>query len=94
MKPRSSTPRHIQLKWQKLNTENLKSSKRKANSYIQGKAHMAISLFFRNFADQKGVATYIQRAERKKTLQLRILYPARLSFRMERENREFTRQTS
>ena len=47
--------------------KNLKSSKRKEDSYIQGKPYQDISRFFiRNFADQKSMALYIQSAEREK----------------------------
>jgi len=64
---------------------NYKCSKRTENGYIQGKLHKAISRFFsRNFPHQKGMPWYIQSAEWK-NLQPKILYPARLSFRVLRQ---------
>ena len=42
--PKRNTPRHIIIKLLKIkDRENLKSSKRKADSYLQRSAHKAIS---------------------------------------------------
>ena len=38
--PSRNTSRHILIKWIRLNTKNIKSSKGKATSNIQGKPHM------------------------------------------------------
>ena len=66
--------------------ENLKTTRKRKVIYIQRKPHKAICCSFKgNFACPEEVAWYIQSAERKKTLQPRILYPARLSFRIEGE---------
>ena len=54
-------PRHILIKLTKTkHKESIKSSKGKATSNIQGKAHTFNSLSFsRNFAGQKGMVGYI-----------------------------------
>ena len=61
--------------------------KRKTNSHIQGDSHKGIRWFFyRKFSGQKEVALYIQCTEKNKNnLQLRTIYEARFSFRMEGE---------
>ena len=60
LNPRRNTSRHILIKWIRLNTKNIKSSKGKATSNIQGKAHMINSRSFsRNSTGQKGMAGYI-----------------------------------
>ena len=41
--PRRNTPRHISIKLPKIKAENLKSSERKGDSYLQRRAHKAIS---------------------------------------------------
>ena len=42
--PKRTTPRHIIIKMPKVNDkENLKSSKRKAGSYLQRSAHKTVS---------------------------------------------------
>ena len=52
MDTKRPTPRHIIIKMPKVNDkENLKSSKRKAGSYLQRSAHKTVSRFLkRNFA--------------------------------------------
>ena len=63
----------------------LKSSKRKTKCYLQRNPHMTISrIFSRNFAVQKGVAGYIQSAERK-TLLTKTTSPSKVG-------KEFSRQ--
>ena len=41
--PRRSTPRHIIIKTPRLKTENLKSSKKKRDSYLQGSVRKTVS---------------------------------------------------
>ena len=41
--PRRSIPRHIIIKTPRLKIENLKSSKRKEVSYLQGSSHKTVS---------------------------------------------------
>ena len=52
------TPRHIIIKMAKVkDKEDLQDSKGKTKSHLQGNPHKANSQFYyRNFADQKGVA--------------------------------------
>nr|KAF6413489.1 hypothetical protein HJG59_009717 [Molossus molossus] len=46
MNPNRSTPRHIIIKMRKIKgKENLKSSKRKADSYLQKSSHQTVSRF-------------------------------------------------
>ena len=59
--PRRNTPRHILIKLTKTKTQrkNIKSSKKKATSNIQGKPHtFNSSSFSRNSEVQKGMAGY------------------------------------
>ena len=63
----------------------LKAAREKNLVMLQGNPHKIISRFFsRNFAGHKGVAQYIQSAERK-NFQLRILCQEKLTFRIEEE---------
>ena len=58
-------------------------SKRKEESYLQRSSHRTISEFIkRNFANNNGWAR-IFKVMKSKDLQSRLLYPAKLSFRME-----------
>ena len=41
--PKRTTPRHIIIKMPRLKIENLKSSKRKAESYLQRRSHKTVS---------------------------------------------------
>ena len=50
-----------------MKDKNLKSSKRKATSYVQGNSLKTVSwLFSRTFVGQKGVVPYIQSNEKEK----------------------------
>lgn len=58
MNPRGSTQRYIVIKMAKVKDKKriLKAERKKADSYLQGKPHKAVSKFFsRNFVGQKGV---------------------------------------
>ena len=58
-------------------------SKRKEESYLQRSSHRTISEFIkRNFANNNGWAR-IFKVMKSKDLHPRLLYPAKLSFRME-----------
>ena len=61
MNTKRPTPRHM-VKYPK---EYLKSSRRKAGSYIQGSAQKTVSWFLKNFADTKGLAQNIQSDEKQ-----------------------------
>ena len=71
--------------------KNHESSKGKKVLNLQGKTDQVRTRpIHRNLAGQKGVAGYIQCADRK-NMQPRILYPARLSFKIG-EIKNFPRQ--
>ena len=67
MDAKRPTLRHIIIKMPKVkDKEILKSSKRKAVSYLQGSSHKTVSCFLkRNFAGQKGLARNIQSHEKQ-----------------------------
>ena len=68
MNPKKLTQRHIIIKMPKVEhkEKNLKSSKRKAVSYLQGSFHKTVSCFLNgNFAGQKEVARNIQSDEKQ-----------------------------
>ena len=82
-------PRHILIK-QRLNTKNIKNSKGKATSNIQGKPHTFNSLSFsRNSAGQREWKDIFQ-VLKGKNVQPRSLYPARISFKIDGEIKSFT----
>ena len=63
--PRKHTPRHIIITLPKIK-ENLKSSKRKEDSYLQRSSHQTISWFLkRNLAGKKGLERRILSHERQ-----------------------------
>ena len=66
MNPKRPTPRHIIIKMTKVK-ENLKSSKKKAFSYLQVSSHKTDSRFLnRNCAGQKRLAQNIQSGEEQR----------------------------
>ena len=68
----------------------MKAAREKKVSNLQGKTDQVCSRpMHRNLAGQKGVAVYIQCAESEKNMQPRILYPERLSFKIEGEIKSF-----
>ena len=64
-----STPRYIVIKVAKIkDKENIKSSKGKATSYVQGTSYKTISWYFsRNCRGQNGLTVHMQSDEMKKT---------------------------
>ena len=66
--------------------DNLKGRSRKAGIYIQGSLHKIFSWFLsRNFTGQKGFTQNIQSNEKQRlffVLKQRVLYTAKLSFRI------------
>ena len=90
--PRRNMPRHILIKLTKTETQrkNIKSSKKKATSNIQGKPHTFNSWSFsRNSAGQREWQD-IFKVLRGKNLQPRLLYPARISFKIDGEIKSFS----
>ena len=62
----------------------LKSSKKNGDSYLQRTSHKTVSLFLqRDLTGKKGLARSISSHERQGPTHPRLLYPAKLSFRME-----------
>ena len=89
MDAKRPTPRHILIKMPRLEIKNLKSSKKKAVSYLQGSSHKTVSSFLkRNFAGQKGLARNSGSQERQGPIP-RLCYPAKLSFRIEGQIKSF-----
>ena len=84
VKPKEATQRHIIIKIQRLRQrENLKSNQRKAVSYLQGGAPMRVSVDF-STGTLKTIRGWqeIFKMMKSKDLQPRLLYPAKLSFRI------------
>ena len=85
MDPKRSTPRHIIIKTPKVkDKENLKSRKRKVESYLQRSSHIRLPADFSKETlqarrDWQGVFKVMK----SKGLQPRLLCPAKPSFRME-----------
>ena len=69
----------------------MKAAREKKVLNLQGKTDQVCSRpIHRNLAGQKGVAGYIIfKVLNQKNMQLRILYPARLSFKIEGETKRF-----
>ena len=81
--PRRTPPRYIIIKLPKIkDKENLKSSQRKGDSYLQRSSHKTVSFLKRDLTGKKGLERNIQSHEGK-DLHPRLLYPAKLSFGME-----------
>ena len=93
--PRRNTARHILIKLMKTKHKGkkyIKSRKGKATSNIQGKPHMLNSWSFsRNSACQKEMKWQdIFKVLKGKNLQPRLLYPARISFKIDGEIKRFS----
>lgn len=84
-------PGHVIPKMAKVKERISNVAREKQKSHTQVNFHSAIPWFLcRNFAGQRRAALYFQSLKRKKTLQPRILYSARLSFTIEREKKIFS----
>ena len=93
MNPNWPTPRHIIIKLPKLNTrENFKSSKRKAVNYLQGSPRKTCQLISQEKLQSRRDWQEIFKVIKRKDLQLRLLYPEMLSFRIEVTYKELPRQ--
>lgn len=87
MMPKISTPRYIIIELHKLKTK-IKYGKQqeKTACHIQGKPHKSISRYFsRNFTGQKEqhYIFKVLKGSKQTNSQSKILYPARLIFRIE-----------
>ena len=93
LKPGRNMPRHILIKLTKTKhtKKNIKSSKGKATSNIQGKPHMLNSLTVSAETLQtRREWQYIFKVLTGKNLQPRLLYPARISFKTDGEIKSFS----
>lgn len=85
------TPRHIIIKMEKVKQKFLKAAREEPKNHIQVNLYKAINWFLcRNLQTKKWhVAFHVLRG---KNLQLRMLYPARLSLRIGRRYKQLLRQ--
>ena len=91
--PRRNTPRYILIKLTKTKhtKKNIKSSKGKATSNIQGKPHMLNSLTVSAETLQtRREWQYIFKVLTGKNLQPRLLYPERISFKIDGKIKSFS----
>ena len=91
--PRRNTPRYILIKLIKTKhtKKNIKSSKGKATSNIQGKPRMLNSLTVSTETLQtRRERQYIFKVLTGKNLQPRLLYPERISFQTDGEIKSFS----
>ena len=80
--PKRTTPRHITITTPKVkDKENLKSSKRKAESYLQRSSHKTD--FSKETLQARRGWKEVSKVMKGKDLHPRLLYPAKLLFRME-----------
>ena len=82
--PRRSTPRHIIIKLPKIKGKEriLKSSKRKGYSYLQRSSHKLSADFSKETLQARRGWKEVFQVMKGKDLHPRLLYPAKLSFRM------------
>ena len=89
--PRRNTLRHVLIKSTKIrNRENIKSNKGKATNNIQGNPIQLSADFSAETLQARSEWHYIFKVLKRKNLQPRILYPARLLLRLDREVKSFT----
>ena len=87
------TPRHIVINFAKYSDSEkiLKAERQKNYLTYEGRPIRLAADLNRNLASQKGVASF--KVLNGKNLQARILYPVKLSFRIEGEIKKLPRQT-
>ena len=84
MNPKMPTARHIIIKMPKIkDKENLKSSKRKAVSYLHGAPIRLLADFSKETLQARRDWQEVFKVMKSKDPQPRLLYPAKLSFRLE-----------
>ena len=91
--PRWNTPRHLLIKLAKIKDieKNIKSNKGKTTNHIEGNPPKGYQLIFSEGTLQARREWHdIFKVMKGKNLQLRILNPARLLFRFDREIKSFT----
>ena len=90
MNPKRPTPRHIIIKMSKVKDEEriLKAAREKQLVTCNGTPiRLPADIFGTKFAGQKGVAQYIQSAEKKKRLPTKITVPGKIIIQNQRRNR-------
>ena len=75
------------LKWQKFKIKILKTAREKQKGQLQGTPIRPLAYFFAETLKAKMEWHYIFKVLKGKNLQPRIFYPARFSFRIERERK-------
>ena len=92
--PKNPTPRHIIIKNGKIPTQReiLKGSKRETGSNIRGALIRLAADFSTETLQASREWQKIFQVTKNKGLQPRLLYPARLSIKMEGQIRSFPRQ--
>ena len=84
MDPKGKTPKHIIIKLPKIkDKENLKSSKRKGESFLQRSAHSLSADFSKETLQARRGWKEVSEVMKGKDLHSRLHYPAKLSFKME-----------
>ena len=90
MNPKRLTPRYIIIKTPKVkDKENLKSSKSYRGSYLQGSSQRLPADFSTETLKIRRDWQEILKMMKRKDLQLRLLYPAMLLFRIEGQIKSF-----
>ena len=93
MNPNRPIQTQIIIKMPKVNDkENLKSIKKKAVSYLKGSSHKTTTDISREFMQTKRDWLEIFKVMKSKDLQPRLLYLARLSFRLKGETSAFQKR--
>ena len=89
--PRRNTPRHInQINKDQTQRTNIKSSKGKTTNNIQGNSHRITADLSTETLRVKREWQEILKLMKENNLQPRLLYPAKISFKYEREMKSFT----
>ena len=88
--PRRNTTRHIIITLLKIKGENLKSSNRKGHSYYKGVPIRLLADFSKETLQARRGCKEVFEDMKGKDLYPRLLYPAKLSFRMKRQIKCFS----
>ena len=88
--PRRNMPKHILIKLRPTQRKNIKSSKRGATSNIQGKSYTFNCWSFRKILQGRREWQDIFKVLKGNNLQARLLYPARISFKIDGEIKTFS----
>ena len=91
MDPRRNTPRHIIIKLPKIKDKekNPKSNQRKGESYLQRSSHRLSADFSNETLQERRGWKEVFQVMKGKNLHPRLLYPTKLSFRIEKQINSF-----